>query len=155
RPRRPPPPRPPPKPRPPRRRQALAARGSNMRIALRRTASGGREPPVPSPTGGSRPPLAAPRAGFTPLDGMLAMASGVVLLGALYVAVNVQLSQAQAGRALVQQSPLARSLCNTMSNDITPAVNLVNPARFRMPKGGQGGGMGGGGSGGAAAAQGG
>jgi hypothetical protein len=82
------------------------------------------------------------------------MSIGVVLLGALYVAVNVQLNHAQAGRDLVQQSTLVRSLFNRMTNDVTPTVNLVNAARFRMPQGGQGGGggMGGGNSGGTAAA---
>jgi prepilin-type N-terminal cleavage/methylation domain-containing protein len=100
-----------------------------------------------------RPASGGPRAGFTLLEVMLAMSIGVVLLGALYVAVNVQLKSAQAGRDLVQQSTLVRSLFNSISNDVVPTVNLVNASRFRMPQGGMGGGggggMGGGGSGGA------
>jgi hypothetical protein len=76
---------------------------------------------------------------------MLAMAVGVLLLAALYVAVDTQLRSAQAGRDLVEQSKLARTLLARMSAPIRNAINVPTAARFRGTgtKGGSGGSSGG------------
>jgi prepilin-type N-terminal cleavage/methylation domain-containing protein len=87
------------------------------------------------------------RRAFTLLEVTLAMSIGVVLLGALYVAVDTQLHYAQAGRDVVEQSTLARGLLVRMAEDISLSVGLSDPARFRMQQnssqGGGGGGAGG------------
>ncbi len=81
--------------------------------------------------GGLRPPTR--RAGFTLLEVMLAMSIGVLLLGALYVAVDTQLRSAQAGRDLVEQSKLARTLLSRMAAPIRNAINLPNASRNSYP----------------------
>jgi prepilin-type N-terminal cleavage/methylation domain-containing protein len=85
--------------------------------------------------------------GFTLLEVLLAMAIGVLLLGAVYVAVDVQVKHAKAGRELVEQSAVARNLLARMTNDVVTAVQLSDPGRYRRASGqsGQGGGAGGGG----------
>jgi prepilin-type N-terminal cleavage/methylation domain-containing protein len=73
------------------------------------------------------------RPGFTLLEVVLATAIAVMLLGALYVAVDLQLGLAQDGRDLVEESTLARGvLFSRMDNDGAQAVNLSDPARFRL-----------------------
>jgi prepilin-type N-terminal cleavage/methylation domain-containing protein len=76
--------------------------------------------------------LSAPRRGFTLLEVILALSVGVLLLGALYVSVDVQLRSAQAGRNIVGQGLLARSILNRMDADISATVSLVDPERYRM-----------------------
>jgi prepilin-type N-terminal cleavage/methylation domain-containing protein len=83
-------------------------------------------------SGGLRPPTR--RAGFTLLEVMLSMSIGVLLLGALYVAVDTQLHHAQAGRDLVEQSKLARTLLARISVPISNAINLPNSSRDSSPK---------------------
>jgi len=51
-----------------------------------------------------------PRRGFTLLEVLLAATIGVLLMGALYVAVDIQVRHAQAGRDIVEQSALGRAL---------------------------------------------
>src|SRR4051812_9336357 len=58
------------------------------------------------------------RPAFTLLEVMLAMAIGVVLLGALYVAINVQIRHAQSARVTVEESTLVRALFSRMAQDI-------------------------------------
>jgi prepilin-type N-terminal cleavage/methylation domain-containing protein len=72
-----------------------------------------------------REQLGNARLGFTLLEVMLAMAIGILLLGGLYVAMNVQLRYAQAGRDVVEQSKLVRGILARMSNDI---VQSLGPA---------------------------
>src|SRR6266436_5932605 len=84
------------------------------------------------------------RRGFTLLEVLLSAAIGVLLMAALYVAMNVQLDHAQAGREAVEQSLLVRALLRRMSNDITPSLAADPPANYSSA-GGMGGGMGGGG----------
>ena len=48
------------------------------------------------------------RPGYTLLEVLLASAIGVLLMGALYVAMDVQLRHAQAGRELIEQGTLVR-----------------------------------------------
>ena len=74
------------------------------------------------------------RPGFTLLEVLLAMGIGLVLLGALYVAVDNQLQNTQAGREIVEQSTLARALLTRMGNDITGTITLSDPGRFRNAK---------------------
>jgi prepilin-type N-terminal cleavage/methylation domain-containing protein len=72
------------------------------------------------------------RRGFTLLEVILALSVGVILLGALYVAVDVQLRHARAGRNIVEQATLARSLLNRIDADIAATATLIDPERYRM-----------------------
>src|SRR5882672_4173861 len=99
------------------------------------------------------------RKGFTLLEVLLAAAIGVLLMGALYVAMQVQLDHAQAGRDAVEQSLLVRALLRRMSNDIAPSLGPALPntaSGATAGAGGAGGAAGGtggaGGAGGGAAA---
>lgn len=82
------------------------------------------------------------RAAFTLLEVLLAAAIGVLLLAALYVAVDLQFRHTQAGRDVVQQSTLARGLLSRIAADLTPAVCPPSPTRYQQ-SGSQGGGAGG------------
>lgn len=62
------------------------------------------------------------RSAYTLLEVLLSMAIGVLLLSALYVAINVQIEYTQAAREVVDQSTLARSVLNRMASDITPSL---------------------------------
>jgi prepilin-type N-terminal cleavage/methylation domain-containing protein len=98
------------------------------------------------------------RRGFTLLEVILALSVGVLLLGALYVAVDVQLRHARAGRNVVEQATLARSILARIDADIAATATLVDAERYRMSasttsgyvnsSGGSGGGGSGGSSGG-------
>jgi prepilin-type N-terminal cleavage/methylation domain-containing protein len=68
------------------------------------------------------------RRAFTLLEVLLSAAIGVLLMAALYVAMNVQLDHAQAGREAVEQSLLVRAVLRRMSNDITPSLAAELPA---------------------------
>jgi hypothetical protein len=70
----------------------------------------------------------AGRAAFTLLEVLLSAAIGVLLMAALYVAMNVQLDHAQAGREAVEQSLLVRALFRRISNDVTPSLAAASPA---------------------------
>jgi prepilin-type N-terminal cleavage/methylation domain-containing protein len=59
------------------------------------------------------------RSAFTLLEVLLASAIGVLLMAALYVAVDVQLRHARAGREVIEQSTLARALLSRIANDIS------------------------------------
>ena len=58
------------------------------------------------------------RPGFTLLEMILALSIGLVLLGALYMTLNGQLFQAQAGRDVVEEGTLARAILTRIANDI-------------------------------------
>ncbi len=80
---------------------------------------------VPHPVAGR---LRKPgRRAFTLLEVLLAAAIGVLLMAALYVAMDVQLHHAQAGRDLVEQSLLVRALLARMANDIRPSLGPALP----------------------------
>jgi prepilin-type N-terminal cleavage/methylation domain-containing protein len=79
------------------------------------------------------------RRGFTLLEVTLALSVGVLLLAALYVAVDVQLKHARAGRAIVEQATLARSLLVRVEADAAAAATLIDPERFRSPSNSSGG----------------
>jgi prepilin-type N-terminal cleavage/methylation domain-containing protein len=70
------------------------------------------------------------RRGFTLLEVLLAMAIGLLLLAALYVAIDLQLKFAETGRDVVQQSVLARSLLARIHNDV--AASLGPPDMGRL-----------------------
>ncbi len=67
------------------------------------------------------------RNGFTLLEVLLSAAIGVLLMAALYVAMQVQLDHAQAGREAVEESLLVRALLRRMSNDIAPGLGPTLP----------------------------
>jgi type II secretory pathway pseudopilin PulG len=77
------------------------------------------------------------RPAFTLLEVVLAMTIGILLLAGLYVAVDVQLRHAQAGRALVEQSVLARALLSRIASDITPTLAAIRPSRSGSSGGSQ------------------
>jgi prepilin-type N-terminal cleavage/methylation domain-containing protein len=81
------------------------------------------------------------RGGYTLLEVLLAMAIAVMLLAALYAAMSVQLHHAEAGRDVVTQATLARSLLSRIRQDIAGATNLPDASRYRLQNG-QGGGSG-------------
>jgi len=82
------------------------------------------------------------RPAYTLLEVLLASAIGVLLMGGLYVAVDVQLRHAQAGREVVQQGTLARALLARMTSDINASVGPVQPV-VTGSSGGSGSGSGG------------
>ena len=75
------------------------------------------------------------RRGFTLLEVVLATAIAVLLLGALYVAVDMQLGYMQMSRDVVEESTLSRALFTRMDNDASQVVGLSDPARFRFANG--------------------
>jgi prepilin-type N-terminal cleavage/methylation domain-containing protein len=71
------------------------------------------------------------RSGYTLLEIILALAIAVLLMAALYVAVDVQLRFAQSGRDRVEQSTVARGIFGRMRTDAASALSLSDPGRFR------------------------
>jgi prepilin-type N-terminal cleavage/methylation domain-containing protein len=64
------------------------------------------------------------RAAFTLLELLLASAIGVLLMGALYVAMRVQLRHAQVAREVVQESTLVRALFTKIESDINGGLGF-------------------------------
>ena len=71
------------------------------------------------------------RAGFTLLEVLVAGAIAVILMAALYVALDFQLRSAADGREAVDQATLVRSIINRITNDLTPT--LTPPAPKKKP----------------------
>ena len=71
------------------------------------------------------------RSGFTLLEVLLSMSIALLLLGALYYAVDSQLKQTQAARDIVEQSTLARALLTRIADDVSSTITLSDPGRFR------------------------
>jgi prepilin-type N-terminal cleavage/methylation domain-containing protein len=94
------------------------------------------------------------RPAFTLLEVLLALAIGLLLLSALYAALNVQIRHERAGRDVVERSTLARALFTRMTNDITGCMTPGGPFNYApaASSGGGGGGSGGGAGGSAAGA---
>ena len=80
------------------------------------------------------------RAGFSLLEVLLSSAISVLLFGALYVAVEIQLRRTQAARDLVERSTLARTLMSRMASDINPSLAPTPPPPQNSSGGGGGGG---------------
>lgn len=74
------------------------------------------------------PQRATRRAAYTLLEVLLAMAISLLLLGALYVAMNIQLRNEQVGRDVVEESGLARAVLNRLDRDITSSLGPLNPS---------------------------
>jgi Tfp pilus assembly protein PilV len=75
------------------------------------------------------------RSGFTLVELVLATTIAMLLLGALYVAVDMQLRFAQNSRDLVEESTLARALLARIDSDASQVVGLSDPGRFRTAAG--------------------
>jgi Tfp pilus assembly protein PilV len=75
------------------------------------------------------------RSGFTLVELVLATTIAMLLLGALYVAVDMQLRFAQNSRDLVEESTLARALLARIDFDVSQVVGLSDPGRFRIASG--------------------
>ena len=97
--------------------------------------------------------LPARRGGFTLLEVLLASALAVILMAALYVALDVQLRLADAGRESIEQATLTRAIVQRFENDLAGSVSPVAPAveTGRSGQGGSGSGAGASGAGAAAA----
>lgn len=88
------------------------------------------------------------RPAFTLLELLLAAAIGAMLMGALYVALNVQLRYAQAGRDRVEHALLVRTLLSRMASDVrlSLAPTIPLPASTSTTTSTAPGGTGGGGA---------
>jgi Tfp pilus assembly protein PilV len=75
------------------------------------------------------------RSGFTLVELVLATTIAMLLLGALYVAVDMQLRFAQNSRDLVEESTLARAILARIDSDASQVVGLSDPGRFRVAAG--------------------
>lgn len=62
------------------------------------------------------------RSAFTLLEVLLASVIAVLLMSALYVAVDIQIRQSRHGREVIEQSTLARALLTRMAADITQSL---------------------------------
>lgn len=67
------------------------------------------------------------RSGFTLLEVLLASTIGVLLLGALYFALDMVLRQSSAGREEVQKNDLTRAVLNRMQIDLAGALGPLPP----------------------------
>ena len=70
------------------------------------------------------------RGGFTLLEMILALAIGLVLMGALYVMMSSQLGQSQAGRDATQEAATARSILTRIANDIVGSLGAYDPRQL-------------------------
>jgi prepilin-type N-terminal cleavage/methylation domain-containing protein len=67
----------------------------------------------------------ARRRGYTLLEILIASAIGVMLLGALYVALDVQLGLTRSGREAVNTSAVARGLLDRISSDVSLSLGPI------------------------------
>lgn len=65
------------------------------------------------------------RSGFTLLELLLASGIAMLLMAGLYVAMDVNLNYAAAGREVVDESQLARSLMNRIASDVAGALTPI------------------------------
>jgi prepilin-type N-terminal cleavage/methylation domain-containing protein len=72
---------------------------------------------------------------FTLIEVLLASVISLLLLGALYVAVDMQLRHQQTAREVVQESTLARALMARISTDITQNVDPFLPPQWAIVNG--------------------
>jgi hypothetical protein len=80
------------------------------------------------------------RPAYTLLEVLLASAIGVMVMGALYVIVDVQFRHTQSGRTAIEQSTLVRALLTRIGNDISNQAAPVIPPLSSGSGGGSGGG---------------
>ena len=69
----------------------------------------------------------SPRPGFTLLEVLLASVIAVILLAALYVALDVTLLRTDVGREQVAGNDLARAIVNRMTADLTGVLGPMPP----------------------------
>ncbi|MBX9582404.1 MAG: prepilin-type N-terminal cleavage/methylation domain-containing protein, partial [Gemmataceae bacterium] len=86
----------------------------------------------------------AGRPGFTLLEVLLASAIAILLLGALYFAMDVTLRRTQDGREMVEVDNLARAAFHRMGVDLAGALAPLPPKSGGNAATGTGGGAGGG-----------
>lgn len=72
-----------------------------------------------------RPP--ARRGGFTLLEVLLASTLAIILMAALYVALDVQLRLAAAGRESIEQATLSRAIITRLEGDLSSGLGPVAP----------------------------
>jgi type II secretory pathway pseudopilin PulG len=95
----------------------------------------------------------ARRGGFTLLEVLLASALAIILMAALYVALDVQLRLAEAGRESIEEATLTRAIIMRIEGDLSSGIGPVAPPIDNSAKNSaKGSGMGGSGAGGAGAA---
>lgn len=71
------------------------------------------------------------RTGFTLIELLLSVAICMVLLGGLYLAVDIQVKTTRTGREVVDEAMVARSVLDLIARDIETTITLNNPLRFR------------------------
>jgi hypothetical protein len=69
------------------------------------------------------------RPAYTLLEIVVAVSIGMIILGALYWAIESQLSHADTARDVIEQSTLARSLCQKIEADVERSLGTLDPAR--------------------------
>jgi hypothetical protein len=93
------------------------------------------------------------RGGFTLLEVLLASALAIILMAALYVALDVQLRLAEAGRESIEEATLTRAIIMRLEGDLSTGIGPVAPPIDNSAKNtAKGSGMGGGAAGGSGAA---
>jgi hypothetical protein len=73
------------------------------------------------------------RRGFTLLEIILALGIGMVLMFALFVVLNSQLSHSQAGRDSIQEATVARAILARIVNDIQGTLGPYDPRQAADP----------------------
>jgi type II secretory pathway component PulJ len=71
------------------------------------------------------------RPAYTLLEVLLAMVIGILLMAALYAAVDAQLTNSRAGREIIEASNLARSVLDRVAADIGPSLAPISPSRLK------------------------
>ena len=82
----------------------------------------------------------ARRPGYTLLEVLLAASISLLLLGALYAALNIQLRNSSAGRDAVETASVARAVFDKFTNDIITHLGPIDPLRLKKSKSSQSGG---------------
>ena len=99
-----------------------------MRVA-RSGERGGVSRPILSTSGGL---FRAVRPAFTLLEVLLASALAVILMAALYVALDVQLKLADAGREAIEQATVSRAIVHRFETDLSGCLGPVAPHSGRL-----------------------
>ncbi len=70
------------------------------------------------------------RPGYTLLEMTLALAISLIILGAIYEFLNRQITSAEVGRELVEESHLVRGILDKMAKDIVASLGAVDPQQL-------------------------
>lgn len=76
------------------------------------------------------------RTGYTLLEVLLALGIALLLLGGLYVSMDVQIRLAQAGRDRIEESALARALLTKIGKDVSAALTPIRASEAATGSGG-------------------